>query len=119
MLVQKVEPDFIFTNENGCLIQLVHEGWKQVNILNSNKGSLRGGHYHKICREVFYVIKGKLKLTLEEGQEIEENIFTEGEMFLISPFQKHTFEFLEDTLMIAMYDKGVEMIDGSKDIYTE
>ena len=40
-------------------------------------------------------------------------------MFLVSPFQKHTFVFEEDTVMVSMYDMCVEKEDGSKDIYKE
>ena len=36
---------------------------------------------------------------------------------MITPFIKHRFNFLEDTLMVSMYDKGVELEDGGKDIY--
>ena len=36
---------------------------------------------------------------------------------MITPFLKHIFIFLEDTIMVSMYDKGVELEDGGKDIY--
>ena len=47
MLIEYIKPDFEFKNENGTLIQLVHEGWKQVNVIFSNATGVRGGHYHK------------------------------------------------------------------------
>ena len=117
MLVKIMKPDFEFENENGSLVQLVREGWKQVNVLYSKKDSERGGHYHKISNEAFYIIEGKIRLILEKDNEIEESIFEKGDMFMITPFIKHRFNFLEDTLMVSMYDKGVELEDGGKDIY--
>ena len=35
MLVKIMKPDFEFGNENGSLVQLVRDGWKQVNVLYS------------------------------------------------------------------------------------
>lgn len=114
-----LEPDFKFSNETGLLIQLVHEGWNQVNVLISAKDSTRGGHFHKESREVFYIISGKTKLFLvnEKTAEKQEYILSEGVMFMISPYLRHTFMFEEDTVMVSLYDKCVEKEDGSKDIY--
>ena len=38
-------------------------------------------------------------------------------MFMVLPYQKHTFTFIEDTVMVSMYDVCVEKEDGTKDIY--
>ena len=119
MMIKYLEPDFKFENETGLLVQLVHEGWQQVNVLVSAKGSTRGGHFHKVSREAFYIVSGKCKLILETTEEKEENDLKPGDMFLVSPFQKHTFVFEEDTVMVSMYDMCVEKEDGSKDIYKE
>lgn len=119
MLLKMIEPDFIFENECGCLVQLVREGWNQVNVITSAAGSKRGGHYHKINKEGFYIINGKFKLILEEGAVKEEHILKSGDMFIIEPYQKHYFEYLEDTILVSMYDKGVELPRDLKDIYTE
>lgn len=118
-MVKIMEPDFKFQNDTGLLVQLVHDGWKQINVLYSNADSVRGGHYHKINHEAFYVVKGKLKLILEMNGNIEEHIFIESDMFMISPYQKHTFAFTEDAIMVSMYDIGVERSDGTKDIYVD
>ena len=121
VLVKILSPDFVIENENGMLKQLVHEGWNQVNVITSIAGSKRGGHYHKINKEAFYIIYGNLKLTIQEKDR--ENIkaetyqFKAGDMFLLMPYQKHYFEYLEDTILVAMYDQGVENKDGTKDIY--
>lgn len=117
MLVEIMKPNFEFKNDEGALIQLVREGWKQVNVLYSKKDSKRGGHYHKISKESFYIITGKIKLLLENNKKKETIEFKEGEMFMIRPYTKHTFLFLENTIMVSMYDKGVELENGEKDIY--
>ena len=74
MLIEMMEPDFKFSNETGLLVQLVHEGWNQVNVLVSNAGATRGGHYHKVSKEVFYIVSGSIKLLIETENEKEEYI---------------------------------------------
>jgi len=54
---------FTFNDDRGTLVQLVHEGYKQMNVVTSKKGVFRGGHYHKMNREVFYIISGHFKFT--------------------------------------------------------
>ena len=117
MLVTLLKPNFVLNNEKGNLTQLVRDGWKQVNVIFSPKNSIRGNHFHKLNKEAFYVITGKFKLTLIEGEEKEETEFSEGDMFMISPGQIHIFDYIEDTILVSMYDKGVELNNGDMDIY--
>lgn len=113
----RLTPDFVLENEKGLFVQLVHGGWSQVNVICSPKGSRRGGHYHKVNREAFYVVSGRLRLTLESGEGKTEEEFSGNDFFLVEPYRKHGFEFLEDTVMVSMYDTGVEDGRGSKDIF--
>ena len=116
MLVKILKPDFTHADERGRLVQLVHNGWNQVNVIHSKKNSERGGHYHEFNTEAFYVISGSLKLLLNSGDVFEETTFKTGDMFLIGPKIKHSFTFIEDTCLISMYDLGVELNNGTKDI---
>ena len=67
MLINILKPDFTFNDDRGTLVQLVHEGYSQMNVVTSKKGVFRGGHYHKINREVFYIISGHFKFTAEKN----------------------------------------------------
>ena len=80
---------------------------------------MRGNHYHKISTEVFFVIDGKLELTVSKNGITEKYVFVKGDMFLIPPYVVHSFEYLESTTLAAMYDIGVEREDGMKDIWVE
>lgn len=113
-----LNPDFQFEDERGKLTQLVHEGFDQVNVITCVKDSFRGNHYHKINTEAFYVVSGSFVLTLELEGNIEEHTMKAGQFFEIAPYVNHSFLYLEDTLLISMYNKGVELPDGTKDIYT-
>ena len=116
-MIEFIKVDFSFEDERGFLHQLCHEGWKQVNISFSKEGVFRGGHYHKNNKVAFYIIDGEIEITLEKGTEHKEITVKKGDFFVLLPFAVHSFNFKKDTLMLALYDKGVENPDGSKDIF--
>lgn len=119
MLIEFIKTDFDFKDERGSLTQLVHGGWNQVNYITSVKGAFRGDHYHVYNKEAFYVISGGFKLSLRHNktnESAEYNIKT-GDFFVIHPNVMHSFLYTEDTALISMYNRGVELKDGTKDIY--
>ena len=101
------------------MVQLVHAGYRQINILESKKDVVRGGHYHKHSSEVFYVADGCLNVTFRKDAEQEHVRFQKGDFFLIKPGVIHSLSFCEDCLLIALYDVPIERDDGTKDIYSE
>lgn len=119
MLIKFLEPNFVFEDQRGLLIQLVRDGFKQVNYITAKKNTIRGGHYHKFNFEAFFVVSGRFNLILSDlGNEVQETqIMAAGEFFEIPPNVLHSFEFLEETQLISMYSSGVELKDGSKDIF--
>jgi len=119
MLIKYMDVDFKFENENGVLVQLVHDGWKQVNVITSVAGKKRGGHYHKYNNEAFYVVSGSFNLYVWKDDVKEEYLMKPGTWFMVNPFVFHTFEYLEDTVLVSVYSNGVELSDTEKDIWTE
>lgn len=118
-LFVSLKPDFVYENEKGVLVQLIHEGFSQVNVLKSKKGTKRGEHYHKKAREAFYVASGSVNLTLKKDGQTQKSFFLEGEFFLIPTYVWHSMDFPEDCTLVALYDAPVEHPDGSKDIFEE
>ncbi len=114
-MLKVIKTDFEFTDDRGTITQLVHTGYRQVNVITSKKGVLRGGHYHKENEEAFYIISGELEISVN-GQR---QLFHAGDFFGIEKNDLHSFRFLQDTTLVSMYSSGVEMPDGSKDIFTE
>jgi quercetin dioxygenase-like cupin family protein len=117
--IKFIKPDFIHSDNRGSLVQLCSKGkWNQVNFIKSEQGSKRGNHYHEINRELFYVIKGRFNLTLEiDNDKFTYDIIAE-DMFIIEPLVRHSFEYIEETMLITMYDKGVELDFGKMDLIT-
>lgn len=118
MLIEFLNPDFCFDDARGSLVQLVRDGWKQVNVIRSEGGVERGGHYHALNTEAFYVISGSFELVAEDiiTGEKEKHIMKPGNFFCIRPTLLHSFHFFQETWLVSMYDKGVELANGEKDI---
>ena len=117
MLIQMLIPNFIFGDERGTLVQLVRDGYSQVNIIRSKAGYKRGGHYHKLNNEAFYLIEGALDLVVRKKGRVESYSFCSEDMFMIPAEVAHDFIFKKDTILVSMYDRGVEINELEKDIY--
>lgn len=114
-MLKIIKTDFRFVDDRGTIEQLIHDGYKQINVITSKKGVVRGGHYHKENDEAFYIISGELNLDVNG----ESYHFSAGDFFGIEPYDMHSFEFLADTVLVSMYSNGVEKADGTKDIFVE
>ena len=111
--------DFRLEDTRGNLTQLIHGGYRQVNVLSSNRGAVRGAHFHKRATEAFYLIDGSAEVEFKSNAETETVVFRRGDFFEIPPCVLHSMRFPEDCLMVQMYDVPVENADGTKDIFTE
>ncbi len=111
--------DFEFVDDRGKLVQLIHDGYKQVNVLTTKQGVTRGDHYHKVCHEAFFVLSGSVAVTLRRGEQTEQVTFHVSDFFQIDPYVVHSMFFPEDCVMVQLYDVPVEGTDGRKDIYTD
>lgn len=116
-LVEKLKPDFVYKDARGSLTQITHEVYAQTNAVFTRKGQVRGEyHYHRFSKEVFYIISGKVKVRLKYENELEEHIFSSGDMFLIHENVRHCFDYFEDTFLVVFYTKRIELENGTKDI---
>ncbi len=118
-MIKIIKPDFVFSDERGTLIQLVREGYSQINVVTSKAGVERGNHYHKLNKEGFFVVEGAFLLEASLNGKAEKYEFRKGDMFIIEPYVMHRFVYKEDTTLVAFYDKGVELPNGTKDIIAE
>lgn len=117
-LIEKLTPDFTFTDDRGTLTQLVSGGYNQVNAVFTKAGAVRGRfHYHKENKETFFILSGRVLVRAELDGETEEYVFSSGDMFLVNEYVRHDFQYLEDTYLVGMYSGCVEKADGTKDIY--
>lgn len=117
MLFEFLTPDFCHQDDRGSLVQLAHSGYRQVNVITSRAGMVRGGHYHKQNHEAFYVVSGSCEVTFIMDGTKETQVFKAGDFFRIAPYVGHIFNYAQDTVLVGLYDNGVENINGEKDIF--
>lgn len=117
-MIEKIKPDFEHMDERGTLTQLVRRGYSQINVVTSKEGVYRGGHYHKMNTEAYYIIKGSCKVIAYRDDKRECEVFKAGDFFRIGPFIIHDFNYIEDSILVTMYSLGVEMDNGAMDSYT-
>ena len=117
MLYKLRQPDFTHEDDRGALRQLIHEGFSQINVITSKKDTIRGGHYHKLNTEAFYILSGEGEVYFTDGSSTDTYHFETGSFFEIQANVSHSFRYLKDTVLVSMYSRGVENSDGSKDIY--
>lgn len=117
MLIEVLKPDFEHTDDRGKLIQLVRRGYSQFNIITSKGDVFRGGHYHKLNTEAFYILKGSCQVIARKDNKEECFEFREGDFFRVFPYVFHDFYYHEDTVLVSMYSLGIELDDGSKDSF--
>ena len=119
-LIKSLTPDFVFADDRGLLVQICRDGYRQINAVFTKKGAVRGNlHYHKYTKEAFFILSGRVLVIAEKDGVTEEKTFQTGDMFLIGEYVRHTFVYLEDTSLVGLYTSGVELPDGTKDIYTD
>jgi len=101
------------TGDNrGAFYGLVNTGnWKETNVIKTNKGEIRGNHYHKETDEVIFMLSGKAKVLLidvKNPTDTTEIILDEMEGIIIQPYTLHKFEYLEKSIHIAFLNKAFD-----------
>ncbi len=100
--MQKLEIEYIRSDNRGMLVQINTDLWKQINYLCIEKDNSFGGHYHKDKKELFYLARGKVKVN-------DTEIINPNECFVINPLEKHTIYALENSELVELlsepYDK--------------
>ena len=117
MLIERLNTDFEHKDDRGTLVQLVRKGYSQINVITSNSGVFRGGHFHKLNTEAFYIIEGKCIVTARKDGAEERQEFSAGDFFRVGPYVSHDFDYVEDTVLVSMYSLGVELDDGKMDSF--
>jgi dTDP-4-dehydrorhamnose 3,5-epimerase-like enzyme len=120
-LYRRIEKYFQHTDPRGSIVGLLNTGtWHEVNLITSDAGVIRGGHYHKLTEECFLILTGsilvKFRRPVEHGQDVREDVlFHAGDVFVVNPFVEHTFEVLEKATWINLL--SIPMDTKNPDFY--
>ena len=110
MQIKKEKIKAAFKDDRGAIYDLLDNGdIKHIGMLTSKKGSVRGSHYHKIARQITYILSGKIELTLKdidyENAKPQIMIMEEGDIVDIPPMVAHSLKALEDTAFLVFTDR--------------
>ncbi|WP_430510130.1 WxcM-like domain-containing protein [Gottfriedia solisilvae] len=113
-----------FVDKRGSLKKIVMKSQlaeyiqiEEVYLLYSEKGSVRGNHYHKKTLEYFVIVSGKAKVALknlETGTLEEINISSSDNLILkVTPYVVHAFKNEGDLplIMLAVSSKEYNKLD--------
>lgn len=114
-MIKFFESYFKHKDKRGSILGIINQGnWEEINLIKSKKGSSRGGHFHKYTRELFYILKGKIEIKIQEiknkelvGEQKTINV-NSNEIFLIEPNHIHTFKVIEDAEWINILSKKID-----------
>ena len=78
--------------------------------METKAGQTRGFHYHKETIELFFIIEGKIEVSIRtpEGELKKQFIAEKGDIFLIEPFEIHTFHTRVDSKWLNFLSKRID-----------
>lgn len=108
-MIKFINNYFEHKDKRGSIKGLVNFGqWEELNIIESEAGIIRGNHYHFKTEELFVILDGKIKISLQKVKdglligELKEYIVKNGDVFLIENNVNHRFEILEKSRWMNM-----------------
>ena len=117
-MIDFINSYFNHQDEKGSIVGLVNFGqWEELNIIESLKDAVRGGHYHLKTSELFIILEGRIEVCLENINQSKTKIVEvkKGDVFLIKPRIIHTFTILENSSWINCLSKKID--PKNKDFY--
>lgn len=116
--MEKLSLYTIHKDDRGAFYGITHKyTWGEINFIETRKGVVRGGHYHKYTKELFYILDGEIEIVVKNLVSHEEKTFvaTAGMIFILDPYEVHTFTTLTDAKWINMLSH--KMDEQSPDIF--
>ena len=111
--MNKLLPYTTSRDGRGSFQGITNETWEEVNLIETYANQIRGGHYHKKIRELFYIISGEIEILVEAigGEHTEKFTAKPGDIFIIEPMHLHTFRTLSDAVWLNMLNPALDPDD--------
>jgi len=121
-MIRFVDNYFSARDDRGSIVGLINFGtWRELNLIRSEAGVIRGNHYHESTEEGFVILHGKIEITLQkvrDGQlvgEVAKYEVSEGSVFLIDPMVNHKFFIKAPSVWMNFLSRAMD--PSSPDIY--
>jgi len=92
-----------------------HQQIEHVAVIDSNKGALRGNHYHKATVQHMLMTKGAMEYwyrPLDSNEPARHIVVREGDLVSTPPLEVHALHILEDGTQFVVFSAGLR---GGKD----
>jgi dTDP-4-dehydrorhamnose 3,5-epimerase-like enzyme len=115
-MIEFISNYFEHSDERGSFQGLVNFGnWEEINIISSEAHSIRGNHYHKYTDELFIILEGRIKITLQNvltnkklGKKKKTFEVLKGDVFFIKKNVNHIFEIIEHSKWINVLSQKID-----------
>ena len=111
--MQTLVPYIQKIDDRGGFWGITQDHWAEVNFIETGAEQVRGQHYHKETRELFFIIEGEIEVVIDSLQSGEhtEMVVTKGDVFIIEPYELHTFRTRTEAKWLNMLSKRHEPQD--------
>lgn len=113
-LYSRIQPYFNQSDDRGSILGLLNTGtWREMNIISSEAGAVRGNHYHMNTEECFFILSGRIRVVFRRpldsgGWEEDEKVFIEGDVFVVYPNVEHVFYIMQDSHWINLLSDALD-----------
>jgi dTDP-4-dehydrorhamnose 3,5-epimerase-like enzyme len=107
-----IEPYKRFEDGRGVFLGIVNSGcWEEVNYVETKAGQVRGGHYHKETRELFFILDGEIDIEAWDargGGDADTLSASKGAIVIVDPYEVHTFSCRTDCRWINVLSRRID-----------
>jgi dTDP-4-dehydrorhamnose 3,5-epimerase-like enzyme len=105
--MRRLQPYQRTADLRGDFLGLTQEPWAEINLVTTRAGQTRGNHYHTDTIEMFCVLSGRISVEVESVLTGEKTAFDAGagDLFVIEPFDLHTFRTHSDSSWLNMLSR--------------
>jgi dTDP-4-dehydrorhamnose 3,5-epimerase-like enzyme len=117
-----IDPYFTHRDDRGEILGVLNFGaWREINFVSSVADTERGNHYHRDTDELFFVLKGSIRVEVQRVEAgclvgpKDEFLVRQGAIFMVDRMVNHVFHVLDDADWINVLSQPID--PGQPDIY--
>jgi dTDP-4-dehydrorhamnose 3,5-epimerase len=101
MKIEHIKPDFV--DSRGAITDLLVKSGIGITYIFTEKGAVRGNHYHKKTVQYEYILNGELMYYCRKGEKgkISSARVSAGDLVCINPREVHTFKSITDSEILS------------------
>ena len=106
----KLDPYMSHSDERGLFTGITRQPWAEINFVETAAGQIRGDHYHRETKELFFIVSGEIHIRIRDVRTGVEKDFTAsaGDIFVVEPYENHVFETRTKAAWINMLSKPLD-----------